>query len=884
MSRKFLSSLVLVLISIYISAQQIDYTNLNVIDYKKPKEYIIKDINVTGIKYLDENILVSLSGLSIGEKITVPGDDISNSIQKFWEQGLFSDVKISIKEQVLDSIKLEIYLQERNRISELEIIGLKKSQDSDIREKLELKKGMQVTENLINNAERIIKDYLFDKKYLNCKIDIVQVDDTVVGMNNVKLRILVDKGEKVKIQDIKFAGNLEFSNGKLKRLMKETKKQNLNFFKGSKYVENLYIEDKKNIIKKYNSKGYRDAEIVYDTMYYSKSNRLTMEIEIFEGKQYFFRNIDWVGNTKYTSKILDLALRIDKGDPYDPEILTQRLNYDEDALSNLYLDNGYLFFNVNPTIQKIENDSIDLQMRIFEGDRFKLNKVIIRGNSKTNEHIVRRELRTTPGDLFSKTDIMRSQREVAQLGFFDPEQFGIEPINIDQIDGKVDLEYTLFEKSTDQFEVSGGWGAGMFVGTLGIRFNNFSARQLFKKNAWRPIPSGDGQSVSLRAQTNGKYYSSYSFSFVEPWFGGKKPNSFSISLYYSIQKRTNFVLEVGNEYFKTLGMSVGLGQRLKWPDDFFTISNSINYQNYNLNDWSGFVVNNGSANNLSISTTFARNSVDAPIYPRSGSSFALTLQITPPYSLFKEEKFWELSATELSGINSGIDSTYSSTNFSNEDWFDVLGEDNYLEDATREEYIRIIKSREVDERESNEKYKWVEYHKWKYKGAWYVRLWKDMVLAANTEFGYVGYFNNDIGYTPFGRFNMGGDGLSGYSLYGVETVGLRGYENGSITPLDENGQKAGNVYEKINFELRYPISLKPSAQIYVLAFAEGGNAWRGMDEYNPFKLRRSAGIGLRAFLPMFGLLGIDWGYGFDEIPGNKEANGSQFHFVIGQQF
>lgn len=867
MIRRFLFSIILAFTVTSIFAQEIDYGAMPVTNYEKPQEYIIKEVTVTGIKYLDKNILVNLSGLAIGSKILIPGDDITNAIQKLWGQGLFSDVKIYTTKFEKDSVSLEFFLLERHRLSELEIFGLKKGKENDIREKLELKRGMQVTQNLINNSERIIKDYLYDKKYLNSTIDIVQVDDTVIGLNNIKLRIYIDKGEKVKISDINFSGNTVFSDAKLRRALKKTKKRSLNFFKPSKFIEDSFKEDKTLLITKYNSEGYRDAEIIIDSVYKVSSNRIAIDIKIYEGNQYFFRNIDWVGNTKYTTDGLNRMLKIKKGDSYDTELLNNRLNFDDDAVSNLYLDNGHLFFNVTPTIQKIENDSIDIQMRISEGGQVSLNKIVIRGNTKTNEHIIRRELRTKPGELFSKSEIMRSQRELAQLGYFDPEQFGIEPTNINQAEGLVDLEYTLVEKSTDQLEISGGWGANMFVGTLGLRFSNFSTKNMFRKNAWRPIPSGDGQTLSLRAQTNGKYYSAYSISFMEPWFGGKKPNSFSMSVYYTIQKKTDYFYQVSDEYLKIFGGSIGLGQRLKWPDDYFTISNSINYQRYDLNDWNYFIFQNGTSNNISFSTTFARSSVDAPIYPRMGSSFALTLQITPPYSLFKEDYFWELDDTEKADVEADV----------------ILKYGDSWEDLTSSQQEIAINRGYKDEIDSK-KYNWIEYHKWKYKGSWYLKIWKDLVLAVNSEFGYLGYYNEGIGHSPFGRFDLGGDGMSGYSLYGVENIALRGYENSSLTPLNANGAKAGNIYEKINFELRYPISLKPQATIYVLGFIEAGNAWSGVDRFNPFNVKRSAGVGLRAFLPMFGLLGIDWGYGFDDIPGRTDAGGSQFHFVIGQQF
>ncbi|MDX9696772.1 MAG: POTRA domain-containing protein [Bacteroidales bacterium] len=866
MVRKFVLSFCVLLLGIQLLAQEeVDFKSLQVIDYKKPKSYIIKDITVSGVKYLDHNILVTLSGLLINRPITVPGEDVTRAVEKLWKQGLFSDIKITSTEVAGDSIIFDIYLQERPRLAELYITGVKKGQEKDIREALELKRGVQVTENTINNAKKTITDYLYKKKFLNTQIDVYQFDDTISRQNNVNVKFDINKGRKVKIKEIEFVGNEVFSDAKLRRKMKETKQIDLNIFKGSKLIESDFKDDKEKIIAAYNEKGFRDAEIVKDSIYKINDKRIGIKIEVFEGRQYFFRNIDWIGNTKYSAQLLDRSLKIKKGDPYDTEMLSKRLNIDEDAVSSLYLDNGYLFFNVSPTIMKIDGDSIDLQMRIFEGKRVRLNNIIIKGNDKTNEHVIRRELRTKPGDLFSKADIMRSQREIAQLGHFDPEQFGIEPININQAEGTVDLEYTLVEKSNDQLEIAGGWGANMFIGTIGLRFSNFSIKNALKLSEWKPIPSGDGQTLSLRVQTNGEYYSQYSVSFMDPWMGGKKPNSFSVSFYHSVRKNTNYVYEVGDEYIKITGASVGLGQRLRWPDDYFTLSNSISYQLYRLNDWGGFIISNGKTNNLSLSTTFARNSVDWPIYPRRGSSFALTLQITPPYSLFKEDMWWKLSESDIADV------TAQATEEFNE---------NPNTNTTLDQAIYYA----ITDKENQTRYNWMEYHKWKYKGSWFLKIWKDMVLAANTEFGYLGYYNKDVGHAPFGKFKLGGDGLSGYNMYDDDIIGLRGYENYTVTPPYYTSYKNGNVYEKINFELRYPISLKPQAVIYVLGFVEAGNAWESMDDFNPFKVKRSAGIGLRAFLPMFGLLGVDWGYGFDPIPGNSDANGSQFHFVIGQQF
>jgi outer membrane protein insertion porin family len=802
--------------------------DFDVIDYSSPQEYYIKSIDVQGVRYLDEEILANLSGLRRGERLTIPGEKITQAINNLWSQGLFSDVKIYAQEVESDSVTLGIFLQEQPRLSGFNITGVRNREEKDIREDLKLKQGSQVNTNVLNNIRETIKEYFYDKKFLNTEIDITRVDDTTRN-NRVALRIRVDKNEKVKIKDITFSGNEVFDDGELRRSMEHTHKKNWNIFQGSKFLPEKYEEDKEKILEKYRNNGYRDARIVDDTVYSVSEDRIKIHMDIHEGKQYFFDDINWTGNTVYPTGALMERLKIDEGDPFDMSLLNERINAAEDAVGNMYLDNGYLFFNANPVITQIEDDSVDVEIRIHEGKQARLNRIIIEGNTKTNEHVVRRELRTQPGDLFNRSAIQRSQRELAQLGFFDPEQMGIEPININQSRGEVDLNYKVVEKPSDQLEISGGWGAGMFVGTVGITFNNFSARRIFDKEAWTPVPSGDGQTLSLRARTNGRYYKNYSVSFVEPWLGGERPNQFSVSAYHSVQNTASYFYQQDTSHFKITGGSIGLQQRLQWPDDYFILRNSLSFERYNLKDWyrGSFIIEDGIANNFSFSTTFGRNSVSQPIYPRGGSKFMLTLKLTPPYSLFTDINYRTAS--------------------------------------------------------QKVKYNWIEYHKWKFKSEWYQSLIGDLVLAFNGEFGYLGYYNSDIGHSPFGTFDVGGDGISGYNLYGRETIALRGYENSSLTPI-VNGKKAGNIYERTYMELRYPVSLKRQATIYVLGFVEAGNAWYNFDEFDPLSLKRSAGIGLRAFLPMFGLLGIDWGYGFDEIPGRPDANGGQFHFVIGQQF
>lgn len=807
-------------------AAQSGYDSLPVIDYSRPGEYIVRDVTVSGLQHLDPIVIRNVSGLQTGKRITVPGDDITQAIQKLWDQGLFSDVKITATRTEGIEIDLDIFLQEPPRLSTLNIEGLRRSELRDIEEKIKLRSGSLITENTLNNTKDIIEKHFIEKGFFNTSIEIFREDDPSLP-NRVRLTINVDKNERVRIADIYFIGNEHFTDGRLRRVMKNTKKRNLNIFKASKFVGPDFREDKESLLTFYNENGFRDATIVSDSVYAISENRINLAIRLDEGNRYYFRDISWVGNTRYPSEYLSAVLGIEKGEIYDQTKLENRLRLDDDAVSSLYLDDGYLFFTVNPVEQRIDNDSIDLEMRIREGEQATINRVFITGNTKTNEHVIRRELRTKPGELFSKTNLIRSHRELANLGHFDPERLEVNPIPNPE-DGTVDIEYSVEEKANDQLEISGGWGAGMLIGTLGVRFSNFSTKNFFKKDAWRPLPSGDGQTLSIRAQSNGSYYQAYNLTFVEPYVGGTKPNSLSFSVFHTIQtNRYNRNVQDWSS-IKISGASLGMGRRLNWPDDFFTLYNELSFQNYLLDDWFGqFLFQDGSSNNLSLRTSFGRNSVDQPIYPRRGNSFNLTLQITPPYSLINNKDYSEMPSTE--------------------------------------------------------KYKWIEYHKWTFKGNWYTSLAGNLVLSTSAQFGMLGYFNEDIGPSPFESFDLGGDGMSGYNLYGRETIGMRGYENGSLTPI-RSGNKAGNIYNKFNMELRYPVSTNPNAFIYPLVFVEAGNAWYDFNEFNPFAIKRSAGIGLRAFLPMFGLLGIDWAYGFDDIPGRPGANKGQFHFVLGQQF
>jgi outer membrane protein insertion porin family len=840
--RKTFLAIVLALLSISLSAQE----KQSIVDYMSVDNYIVGGVTVTGVRFLDTNALIGISGLRIGQEVSVPGDALTTAVQKLWQQGLFSDVRITISKVSHDTAFFDIGLQERPRISSVKFNGLKTTETTDLNKKINLPIGSQVTAYLLNTAEKIIKDHFIEKGFLNTTVTYVQKDDPDQP-NNVILAINVDKKNKVKIAEITFVGNEYFKASKLRAKLKSTKVKNLNFFRASKYISEKFTEDKVKLTTFYNDNGFKDFVILSDSLYKVSDKRVGLKIKIDEGKQYFLRNVDFVGNSVYKKEILKKQFNVEKGSVYNQSLIDDRLNGSagaQDAVSNLYQDNGYLFSRLTPVEAKIDNDSIDLEIRIYEGDQAYLNNVLITGNTRTNEHIARRELYTLPGDLFSKTKIIRSIRQLGVLGHFDPEKINPTPLP-DITNGTVDLLYKLEEKANDQFEISGGWGAGMLVGTVGVRFNNFAMRNFFKLKEWKPYPSGDGQSVSIRAQSNGRIYSSYNISFVEPWLGGKNPNTFSVSLFRSIMTNGKKVGEDGRMSMIIDGASIGLGKRLAWPDDYFSLYGELNYQRYSLNNYTvyKFLFDNGNSNLLSFTTKLTRFSTGPNlIYPESGSSFTLSLQATPPWSL--------ISGQNMKNVSDQV------------------------------------------------KYKWIEFHKWTFKADYYYALTKNDKLVLNTRFafGYLGFYNKDIGPSPFENFSVGGDGMTGYSFYGREMIKLRGYANGnngvgSLTPLilDKTNQyvPSGNVYSKITLELRYPVSLNPQATIYVLTFLEAGRAWYQLKEYNPFKLNRAAGIGIRANLPMFGLLGVDWGYGFDAVPDPsnfQNANHSQFQFTIGQEF
>ena len=804
-------------------------------NYMLYNDFVIGNITVTGVRFLDPNALIGISGLRVGQRISIPGETYNLAAQKLWQQGLFSDIRMTITKASYDTIFLDIELQERPRISSVKYNGLKKSESKDLAEKINLPVGSQVTPYLLNTARKIIVDHFVEKGFLNTEVNYIQKDDPDMP-NNVILSVDVDKKEKVKISEIRFYGNEYFKASKLRKKMKGTKVKNMNFFRASKLIDKKFDDDKQKLITFYNDNGFKDFTIISDTLYTTERNRVGLTLRVDEGNQYFLRDVEWVGNSVYRKEDLQRVFNIKKGTVYNQSLINDRLNGTSgapDAVSSLYQDHGYLFSRLTPVEAKVENDSVDLEIRIYEGDQAYLNDIIISGNTRTNEHVARREMYTLPGDLFSKEKIIRTVRQLGVIGLFEAEK--INPIPLPDItNGTVDLLYKLEERASDQFEVSGGWGAGMFVGTVGVTFNNFSMKNFFDLKEWRPYPSGDGQSIGLRMQTNGRMYQSYTISFMEPWLGGKRPNSLSTSVYRSIMSNGEKRSSANYQSMTIDGATLGLGKRLEWPDNYFSIYGELGYQHYLMNNYGGyFLFSKGTANMLSFTTRLSRFSTSPNmIYPRSGSSFSLSLQITPPWSY-------------------------------------LAGKD--LSNAT-----------------DQEKYKWIEFHKWVFKSDYYFPLTPNdkLVLNAQAAFGYLGHFNSDIGPSPFEYFYVGGDGMTGYSFYGRDVIALRGYTNGSLTPYDPNrGQPAGNVYSKITLELRYPVSLNPQATVYVLSFLESGRAWYALKDFNPFAMNRAAGIGVRANLPMFGLLGIDWGYGFDPVPtGASSANGSQFHFKIGQQF
>ncbi|WP_338221252.1 BamA/OMP85 family outer membrane protein [Algoriphagus sp. oki45] len=871
----------------YTSPRAVNILELN---YAKPQKFRIAEIKAVGLTTLDEIAIISLSGLKVDDRIDVPGDAISNALKKLWGQGIIGDVKILVTKIEGEDIYLLLDLTERPRFSRVEFEGINKTQESELRDKVNIR-GRVVRDDVLNTAKRNIEKYYLDKGYLNTDVKIYQDRDTTLP-NSVKLRFDININSKVKINEIQFYGNDEIADRALKGKMKKTKEYarvaifkdaysrltdanlesaknsllhtepatkedftsyihknfKLNFLNGSKYIPKEYRNDKDNVINFYNSRGFRDAKIIEDSVYNFSNDKINIDINVEEGRKYFYRNITFTGNYIHPSTVLLAKLGIQKGDVYDKEKLQKRLNYDPqkgDDVSSLYQDDGYLFFNIEPVEVNVTGDSIDLEMRIFEGPQVTVNSVNIKGNERTSDHVVMREIRILPGQKFNRSLLVRTIRELSTLGYFDPEKINPD-LRPNFENATVDITFELEERPNDQIELSGGWGGFYgFVGTVGLSFNNFSIRNIGNFDKWDPLPVGDGQKLSLRVQANGRTFQNYSISLTEPWFGGKKANALSFSFNHSVQRQVDFFSQnpgVNDDlgFFKITGVTVGLAKRVTWPDDYFSISNSLQFQNYEFNQFGtsfGLSYPTGTSKSVTLNTTIARNNVDNNIYPRLGSNIILGINITPPYA----------------SLNDNITS----------------------------------------ESPDQEKYAWLEYHKWMFDASFYTPIFgsSKWVASARAHMGFLGSYGDKIGIIPLERFVMGGDGMTfnNFAL-GQEIIGLRGYENQSITPgRDTRGTAnpdpyGGVVYNKYVMEIRFLVSPNPSATIFLLGFAEAGNNWGSYKDFNPYDLKKSAGVGARIFMPAFGLLGVDWGYGFDPIPGQRTASGPQFHFTIGQQF
>lgn len=817
---------ILVSFTLSLSAQEISYS--------EPKEYIIGGIKVTGTKNLDEDILITISKLRTGERIRIPGDDITKAVKDLWGQGLFNDVAITPVSFKGDSVFLEIYLEETNRLSNLIFRGVKKSETSDLKEKFERYTNRVVNQNLLNRLKNVAKQHFTEKGYLFTEVSAFpRTDSSRKGYSDVV--VTVDKKGKIKVNDITFYGNENISKGKLKKFMKNTRERKFyKIFGSKKYVPAKYEEDKEKLIAEYMTRGYRDAEILSDSVYRFDDRSVNVDITLREGEKYYFGDITWVGNATYTDQQLNQLLKIEKGDIYDEERLNKRLTggaLNSDDVASIYQNNGYLFSNITPVTTGIEEDTINLELRVFEGEQATIDEVIVKGNDRTNDKVIYREIYTIPGQTYSRAEIVRTINELRGLGYFNEEKLNVNPLP-DQANGTVDIEYTVEERPSDQIQLSGGFGGGRIIGTLGLTFNNFSVRKLFSGDWGGLLPSGDGQRLSISMQTNGRYYQNYSFSFSEPWLGGRKPQRLTVGFFSSRQTSFNFFDTDPDELLAMNGVNIGLEKDLKWPDNYFKLGSVLSFERYKLNNWfsNSFIFNTGKAYTFSLTEQFSRTSLNHAIFPTSGSNISLSVQLTPPYSLFSNRD-------------------YSDPNLSLQD-----------------------------------KYRLTEFHKWKFNSQWFTPVVGKLVLKTQADFGFVGTYNRDLGLTFFERFLLGGSGMQQfYNLNAAEIVGLRGYADAAVIPQGVGERIGSPIYNKYVMELRYPISVASSANIFVLAFAEGGNTWKDFNHFNPFNVKRSAGVGVRIFLPIFGLLGLDYGVAFDDIPGNPDAH-QPFQFTINQAF
>ncbi|MFC2110408.1 outer membrane protein assembly factor BamA [Bacteroidota bacterium] len=831
------------------------------INFIPNKSYTLGEISVTGTQQFSEKSVKVYSGLTTGQQIKIPGDKLSSAIKRLYGTKRFSTVDVFVTKIDGETIYLEFSVTELPQLSAIKITGVSNSKAKTLKSDAELKVGEMVTDNLLVTTNNYFKKKYTDKGYLNTKVSIDTKKDTA-QVNAVKMKIHLDKGSKIKIDQIRFHGNERVSDKKLRKYLKNTKRKFWGrFWKFSKYIEEEYKEDLDNLIDKYSEQGFRDARIISDTITWNEDKKtINLDITLQEGKKYYFNDIKFLGNSSYTTAQLKSFLKIEKGDVYNSKILNERVkgdgSPDSEDISTLYQNNGYLFSQVNAVETKVDNDSITVEIRIHEDDPATIKKVSVSGNEVTNDHVVYRELRTKPGQLYSKENIIRSIREISQLGFFDPENVTPD-LKPNYTDKTVDIDYSVVKKGSSQIELQGGYGGGAFIGTLGLSFNNFSIRNILKKEEYKPLPMGDGQSLALRLQAS-RYYSTYSFSFSEPWLGGKKPKSFSISIYnskqYQVDYRTYSVDK--SKRLNILGLTIGLGQRLQWPDDYFTLSQSISFRQYDINQYNIGLLNfengTGTSNNLSYSITLGRNSSGpSRIFPTTGSEFTLGGKFTLPHSLFKNIDYGNLE--------------------NNPEYYTEV----YPNGDQTQEPIRTVNEGKINQ----EKFRWLEYYKLTYKAKWYTPLIGKSVLMTNTELGFLGAYNADLANIPFEKYFVGGDGLQQGQFDGREVVGLRGYENSILS-----GNSGGKIYNKFSMEVRYPITLKPSASIYALGFLEAGNSYENFKQFNPFDVKKSAGFGIRIFMPAFGLLGIDFGHGFDTTPFSTEKSGWQTHFIIGQQF
>ncbi|MBP3482510.1 MAG: outer membrane protein assembly factor BamA [Alistipes sp.] len=801
------------------------------LDASERRLYYLRDVNIHGVKHLDHNILRSSAGLIPGDSVYLPGSFIQNAVNRLWSQRYFADVKIGATIEG-DSVDLEVFLKERPRVSSWNIEGVSTGKKKDLLDEvLKLKRGSELSDYIIDKNKKLIKDHFAEKGFLDTDVDIRIENDSVIKQA-VKVTFIVDKKQRVKVGAINFNGNEQFSDGRLRRTFKKTHRKSILFWQNAKLKDADFEADKELLIDFYNSKGYRNATILSDSVYRINDKRLGIDINLSEGNKYYIRNVTWIGNSIFPTEQLQRMFSVSKGDVYDKKSMHKRLgvgkeqNPEEMSVQSLYQNDGYLMSQIDPAEIIIGKDSIDLEIKIFEGKQFTINEVNISGNLRVNDEVIRRELYTRPGELYNRALLMQTIRTLMSLGHFNPENVmpDIKPVTNDL----VNISWPLEEQASDQFNIAGGWGSGTFVGSVGITLKNLSIRNFFKKGAWRPYPMGQNQQLSISGQTNGTYYKALAISFTDPWLGGHKPNSFTLSMHLSESNDAYYVWQTATQYFRSTGVALGFGKRLSWPDPYFTLYAEASYQRYKLKGWSSFIMNNGAANTFSLKFVFGRNSVDQPIYPRRGSDFSVSLQLTPPYSLWDGKK-------------------YSDPNLSEQ-----------------------------------ERYKWIEYHKWQFKAQWFYPLTSNnnLVLMARAEMGFLGHYNKHK-VSPFERFEVGGDGMSGYNIYGVDIISMRGYEDGALDPA---GDSYSVAYNKYTMELRYPVILKPSSQIYVLGFLEGGNGFSSWKSFSPFKIKRSAGVGVRLYLPIVGMLGIDWGWGFDPPAGSTKRSGSQFHFVIGQSF